>query len=222
VLKEVSPELKKLGHTLGEVTTWVVRNPKEAIGAAIGISIAKAGLETAFRAGVERMFMGSNELLLKKLAELATGGAPGGVVAPGGAATKKVPFLGMGLGTAAALATVGLLMPDSAPQMTPEERRAKADNQANERINKILQSGDRETLSGEFGARINRQVFLDERLKTNEKAAAGGDQGARVRAEAYAKELAENGEALKALTHVLRNLPNGVPGVTDQAGNGNR
>jgi len=225
VLKEVSPYLVKFAKVLGDVTTWVVQNPKQAIGLAITASIARGGIEAAFRLGIEGMFSGGKELVMFLIRNMLAGSVvPGG----GGAIVptksgSKVPLVGAGLGATVAMVAAGLLTGgDNDVNMTPEQRRAKALAQADDKLKNVLGSGDQAVLSDEFGARINRQVFLEEKVKKNGAAAAGGDAGAGVRAEAYSKELAENRAALQELTRALRNLPNGAPGTTTQTGNGNR
>lgn len=58
-LDALAPSALKLADTLGKVATWAVENPKMAIGAAIATSIARAGIENALRAGIEKLIVGN-------------------------------------------------------------------------------------------------------------------------------------------------------------------
>jgi hypothetical protein len=226
VLREASPHLVTFAKTLGQASTWVLENPKQAIGLAITASIARGGIEAAFRLGIEGMFSGGKELVMFLLRNMLAGSAvpvvgKGGAIVPTGGG--KVPLVGAGLGATVAMVAGGLFTGgDNDVNMTPEQRRAKAIAQADDKLKNVLGSGDQSVLSDEFGARINRQVFLEDKVNKNGAAAAGGDAGAGVRAAAYSKELAENRAALQELTRALRNLPNGAPGTTTQAGAANR
>ncbi len=57
-LDQLAPSLLQLAEVLGRVTTWVVENPKLAIGAAISTSIARAIGESALRTSIESMIVG--------------------------------------------------------------------------------------------------------------------------------------------------------------------
>src|SRR5690606_23977751 len=59
VLEDLQPKFISLAETLGNVTTWVAENPKEAIATAIGVAIGRASIESAFRAGIEKAILGS-------------------------------------------------------------------------------------------------------------------------------------------------------------------
>ena len=59
-LQKLAPSAISLAKTFGDVATWTVTNPKKAIGLAITAAIARAGLESAFRSGLERMILGPN------------------------------------------------------------------------------------------------------------------------------------------------------------------
>lgn len=61
---ELTPALVQLkgpalaaAHALGEIVAFTGKHPAEAIGIAITAAIARAGLESAFRAGIEKMIM---------------------------------------------------------------------------------------------------------------------------------------------------------------------
>lgn len=53
-------ELIGIAETLGSLATWMVENPKVAIGGALVAAIGRSGIETAFRAGIERALLGSS------------------------------------------------------------------------------------------------------------------------------------------------------------------
>lgn len=58
--EEATPGILKFAEVIGDVATWAVSNPKTAIGAAITASIARAGIESTLRAGIERAILGPN------------------------------------------------------------------------------------------------------------------------------------------------------------------
>lgn len=76
----------RFAEVIGNVATWALDNPKSAIAAAISASIARAGLESALRAGIETLIG-------------AAGGGAGGV----GGYTRSAGFMG-GVGLAGNLA----------------------------------------------------------------------------------------------------------------------
>jgi hypothetical protein len=57
-LEKAEPAILKFAEVIGDVATWAVDNPKQAIAAAIGLSIARAGIESTLRAGIERVING--------------------------------------------------------------------------------------------------------------------------------------------------------------------
>lgn len=58
-LEQASPSILAFAETVGKVATWAVNNPKTAIATAITASIARAGLESTLRAGIERLLLGA-------------------------------------------------------------------------------------------------------------------------------------------------------------------
>jgi hypothetical protein len=104
-LEKAAPAILNFAETVGDVSTWAVDNPKQAIGAAIGIAIARAGIESAFRAGIERVIMRAAPAVAVQTAAgaatTATGGA-GTAAAAGG--------VGAGAGAAGVAAAVGTLL----------------------------------------------------------------------------------------------------------------
>ena len=94
--KEIAPAALALAEVLGDVATFVVENPKTAIAGAISMSIARAGIESTLRAGLERLIIGT--------------GGPGGRSAGVG---RAVGVAGAGLtiaATAVTIAAVGTLV----------------------------------------------------------------------------------------------------------------
>lgn len=57
-LEKVGPDLLGFAESLGKLTTWVIENPKKTIALAITASIARAGIESAIRSGIERLIVG--------------------------------------------------------------------------------------------------------------------------------------------------------------------
>lgn len=81
-LAELTPKILELVKGFGQLVNWLAQNPGTAITAAISASIARAGLESALRAGIERVI---------NQAATATGGTPAG---PGIAGKGGVGALG--------------------------------------------------------------------------------------------------------------------------------
>lgn len=54
-MKEFAPLAVQGAHALGELVAWSSHHPFQAVGAAITAAIARAGVESAFRAGIEKM-----------------------------------------------------------------------------------------------------------------------------------------------------------------------
>lgn len=106
VLERVSPELERFAELIGDVATWALENPKKAIGAAIGASILRAGIETAARTAIEKAIMGG--------AGEVAGGAAAGLK---GALLAKAGLIG--LAVAAAIATARYA-PEAIKAIDPE------------------------------------------------------------------------------------------------------
>jgi hypothetical protein len=87
-MEQLAPKFLDLARVAGSVTTWLVENPKTAIGAAVAYSIGRAGLESVVREGIERIFRGQG----------GPGGGPlGGPMGTGGkVATGALAALGLG------------------------------------------------------------------------------------------------------------------------------
>lgn len=58
-MEAAGPAILQFAEVVGRVATWAVENPKAAIAGAITASIARAGIESAFRTGIERLILGS-------------------------------------------------------------------------------------------------------------------------------------------------------------------
>jgi hypothetical protein len=58
-LDKAAPSILHFADIIGKVATWAIDNPKVAIASAITASIARAGLESTLRAGIERMLLGA-------------------------------------------------------------------------------------------------------------------------------------------------------------------
>lgn len=76
-LEEAGDGLLKFAKVAGAIATWMVSNPKAAIAGAITASIARAGVESAFRAGIERVILGAGNSRAGKVGAIASaaGGA---------------------------------------------------------------------------------------------------------------------------------------------------
>lgn len=57
-LEDAGSSILKWSKVVGGIATWAVSNPKTAIAGAITASIARAGIESAFRSGIERLILG--------------------------------------------------------------------------------------------------------------------------------------------------------------------
>lgn len=55
-LTALAPKAMETAHAFGSLITWAAANPMSAVGAAVAAAIARAGIESAFRVGVEKMF----------------------------------------------------------------------------------------------------------------------------------------------------------------------
>jgi TP901 family phage tail tape measure protein len=56
-LQSATPHIIAFGKTVGEVAVWAVDNPKRAIAAGIGLSIARAGIESTLRTAIDKTIM---------------------------------------------------------------------------------------------------------------------------------------------------------------------
>ncbi len=58
-MQALAPVALRAASGLGDIVTWAAKNPLEAVGAAVTAAIARAGIESAFRAGIERAITSS-------------------------------------------------------------------------------------------------------------------------------------------------------------------
>lgn len=96
-LEKLAPRALQLADGFGRLVQWAAENPGKAIVGAIVASVARAGLESAFRGAVEAV-------ILRAVRNVPTVPVPGGGV-PGAA---PVGGAGAGAGPAAALAALGV------------------------------------------------------------------------------------------------------------------
>lgn len=136
-LERVGPKFLELAEVMGDLTTFMLENPKATIGLAISASIARAGIESTLRAGIERLILGPN----------VAGGAAGGVTGSRAGRVGAIASKAGGALTIAALAvttlTVGKLLVDSIFEAKADEQRKKIANDI-EKFNienKIAQTG---------------------------------------------------------------------------------
>jgi hypothetical protein len=92
-LEEAGPAILKFAGVLGDVATWAVRNPAAAIGGAITMSIARAGIESAFRSGIERLIVGPNSSRASGVGKVASAVGGVGTIAALGVTTLMVASL---------------------------------------------------------------------------------------------------------------------------------
>ncbi len=59
-LEKTEPAILKIVEVFGNLATWAVDNPKTAIAGAISLSIARAGIESTLRSGIERLILGAS------------------------------------------------------------------------------------------------------------------------------------------------------------------
>lgn len=97
-LEKLAPMALRLAEQFGRVVQWAAENPGKAITAAIVASIARAGLESAFRLALDRALTGAGRYV-----GMGGTGPALTTAAPAGAATQYVPAAGLmmiGLGSA--------------------------------------------------------------------------------------------------------------------------
>lgn len=96
-LERAEPAILKFAETIGNVTTWAVENPKTAIAAAISMSLARAGLETVLRSGIERLLLGQVGAAGVGSRAAALGSMAGKIGAAGTIAALAVTTLTVGM-----------------------------------------------------------------------------------------------------------------------------
>ncbi len=95
-LEQAAPAIEEFAEKLSDIAIWIVENPKKAIAAGIGLSIARAGIESVLRVGLEKA-MGSAliaEGAAKGLSMGLAAAGPAGVIAAAIAAAIAAHELG--------------------------------------------------------------------------------------------------------------------------------
>lgn len=131
--ERLAPKLLELVQKLGNITTWVVDNPKTAIATAIGLSVARAGIESVLRASIERAILGQDGTRAGKVGRVVGGlGAVGGAVG-----------VGLALGTIGSMTVENMVARNLDLQ---QEARAKSGEafELEKRAEKLMQRGDEE------------------------------------------------------------------------------
>ncbi|HVW29972.1 MAG TPA: phage tail tape measure protein [Polyangiaceae bacterium] len=98
--EKLEPAILAFAETAGKVATWMVDNPKQAIGAAILAAITRGGIESAFRAGIETIIT----TVAARLGIITAVGSSGAV----GAAGAATGATAMGVAGVGLLAATGL------------------------------------------------------------------------------------------------------------------
>lgn len=119
-LEKMEPALLNLVEVIGRTATWMVENPKLAIGAAIGLAIARAGVESMFRAGIERIILGARRAAISAAGAPLAGPGGGGPAVLGGARGGRFGGLATGV-TLAAGALGGQFIKDQINKGVSEE-----------------------------------------------------------------------------------------------------
>lgn len=101
--EKLAPHVVKVAEAFAGLVSWAAENPGKAITAAIVGSIAKAGLETAFAAGVERMMGGTGGPLGPKMNKVGSNYYPSMGGPSGGSGLSTA---GAGFAIAAAAVTI--------------------------------------------------------------------------------------------------------------------
>lgn len=89
-LEKAGPSLLKFADVLGKVSTWALENPKSAIAVAITASIARAGIESTLRSGIERLITGGGGERAGKIGKAAGMLGAAGTIAALSVATVQV------------------------------------------------------------------------------------------------------------------------------------
>lgn len=59
-LERLEPALVNLADALGNITGFILENPWKALAGAVALAIGRAGIESALRAGIERLILGTH------------------------------------------------------------------------------------------------------------------------------------------------------------------
>jgi hypothetical protein len=155
-LEKAGPSLLKFAEMLGNLASWAVNNPWQAgLYAALAVTV-RAGLESAFRAGIEKLILGSRLPL------------PGGAVPPGGGA-PVVTTTGAGGGAAKGPGMIvsGLLLAESA--------------RAGWFIGKSIVDAAYEGAEAGQNAAVQDTLAIEQQIAAWQKAGLGEDEYSKVR-----------------------------------------
>lgn len=64
-LQEASPAITDFAKTVGDLAIWTVEHPKRAIASAIGLSIARAGIESTMRTAIDKAITAGGPAMLQ-------------------------------------------------------------------------------------------------------------------------------------------------------------
>ena len=150
-LERVGPKFLELVEVMGDLTTFMLDNPKQVIGLAISASIARAGIESTLRAGIERAILGPN-------VAQAGGGVAGSRAGRVGRLASGAGFALTGVAIAATTMTVGMMVIDNLFNKAQEKQREDvrkdlANFNAGNDVRKLVRSGD---LQGALAAQQSR------------------------------------------------------------------
>lgn len=244
-LERVAPKLEDFAEMLGKASIWILENPKKAIAAAVGLSIARAGLESVFRIGLEKAFEGGNSLVKTLLRNLLNGGGgtprppvlPTGAAGGAGGAGLVAAGVTVAAPAAAAALAAGSYLKDRRNLEEFRAEREKSKGTSAQTALAALNGGDEGEMTTQLEAARARQRQLDleaEALGTRSRSLAGGPMGMfggggggreTQRLQEIAEESRRNREAMERLEKAISNgitvkTQNAEPGRGSQAGDG--
>lgn len=230
-LKDAGPAIKNFARTLGDLSVWIVENPKTAIASAVGISIARAGIESVFRVGIEKGiaagFSGAPELVKAAVARMfgasvvpPAGAAP---VAPVGAGAAALAGAGMFAGGAALAAAASLPVYYAAKSLTAQ---SNAERAANVAASEDTGDGSLQAKLAQLEAR-NRVLDQDVSLGQSRGAFSGLAGPSAEQTSRVAELITEQRKVAAEMSQVKALLAGGInvnvngqpPGRTTQDGN---
>jgi hypothetical protein len=158
--EKLAPTLIDLVETLSKVTTWVAENPKKAIAFGISASIARAGIESAFRTGIEGAILGQRGERAGRVGRVAGALGSAGLIAA----------------IATAVFTAGTMIIDYIAGKENEEARKRISNDtgtvnSQESVRAMIERGDIE------GAKKKQEGLIAQKNKNIEEQKAAMDVG---------------------------------------------
>jgi TP901 family phage tail tape measure protein len=172
-LEQLAPVALRVAEGMGTFAQWLAENPGKAVGLAISASIARAGLESAFRTGIERAFK-----------DMTGGAAPGSKNAPpgflpaGGAISIASSALTI-FATAVTLYAAGAALIEGGEEKKREsDKKSYAKDAVIESEAQTVERLQREGASTpeEKAAIENRRTALEERKKELETRVASAEE----------------------------------------------